>query len=59
MKLIERCNNFLNELGVPVAVFCRKVNISPTAYYMWRAGQLRLSDDTLNRIDDYLSKYNF
>lgn len=59
MELIKRCETFLNELGVPVVVFCRKVDISTTAYYSWRKGFLQLSNDTLQRIDSYLKQYNF
>ena len=57
--LKKRCERFLRELSVPTAAFCRKINISTTAYYNWRAGLLNLSDATLQRIDDYLTKYNF
>lgn len=59
MTLIERCNKFISELGTPVTVFCKKVQISVRTYYAWRNGELKLSDPTTARIDNYISKYGF
>lgn len=49
----------IEELGVPVTAFCRKVSISASAYYAWHRGTIYLSATTLNRIDEYLKKYGF
>lgn len=57
--LQKRCKTMLAELGIPVTVFCRKINLSTCAYYGWQKDELRLSDATLARIDNYLSKYGF
>lgn len=59
MTLIERVNNFLAEMGVPMTVFAKKVNLSTRAIYAWRQGDLILSNATLSRISDYLNKYGF
>lgn len=59
MSLITRCQRFLEELGIPVTVFCKKVALSTPSFYKWRNGELNLSDATLERIDSYLSKYGF
>lgn len=59
MTLKERCAQMLRELGTPVTVFCRKVNISRSAYYAWQLDTLDLSNSTLERIDNYLTKYGF
>ncbi len=59
MNLQERAKAFLTEFGIPVSVFCRKMNLSRTSYYDWLSGNLRLSAETLNRIDEYLSRYEF
>lgn len=59
MSLIIRCQRFLEELGIPVTVFCKKVELSTPSFYKWRNGELNLSDATLERIDGYLSKYGF
>ena len=59
MTLIERTNKFLDELGVTVAAFARRVRLSPQAIYGWRGGRLVLSDASLKRIEDHLSKYGF
>ena len=59
MDLLKRCENFLTELSVPVTAFSAKVGLSPQALYSWRRGKLILSKASLQRIDDYLSKYGF
>lgn len=57
--LRNRCEQFITELGVTVTHFCKHIQLSSGGFYAWRNGQLKLSDDTLARIDDYLKKYNF
>lgn len=59
MELIKRCCNFIDEFGIPITVFCRKISISTKAFYDWKNGKLNLSDNTLTRIDNYLKTYNF
>lgn len=60
MKTVkERAKYFINELGIPVTVFSRKVGISRVAYVRWQIGDLNLSQQTEKRISDYLSKYGF
>lgn len=59
MKLIERCQNMITEFDIPITKFCKKILISQSTFYAWRNGQLKLSTHTLQRIDDYLSKYGF
>lgn len=58
-KLQVRIDNFLSELQVPVTKFCKKINLSTQSLYDWRKGKLNLSDSTLKRIDNYLTKYGF
>ncbi len=59
MKLIRRCCNFIDEFGVPITTFCRKINISTRAFYDWKRGKLNLSENTLKRIENYIGKYGF
>lgn len=59
MSLKERCKKMIDELSISVTGFCRKINISASAYYAWRRGAIELSTTTLNRIDNYLTKYGF
>lgn len=59
MELLQRCEKAHGCLGIPVTVICRKVGISPQAYYKWRNGSLRLSQPTLERIETYLQQINF
>jgi len=56
--LRERARAFMNELGVSVQAFCRRVGIGPTTYYAWQHGR-ELSASTLERMESYLDKYNF
>ena len=58
-QILKRIDNFTSELGVPNTAFVRNVGISVTTYYKWRKGSLALSNATMQRISDYLSKYNF
>lgn len=59
MKLKERCNKFIEEIGVPISVFCKNIGISRTQYYSWQRGDRNLSGYMEQRISDYLEKYNF
>ena len=59
MMLTERVSKFLAEMGVPMTVFAAKVKLSTRAIYAWKKGDLILSDASLKRIEDHLSKYGF
>ena len=59
MTLPERCLNFIQELGVPVTQFCKRINLSRTSLYDWKNGKIQLSAGTIKRIEEYLTKYGF
>lgn len=59
MKLEERCEQFIKALGIKVTEFCTNVGIGRTTYYIWKNGDLKLSDTTLKRIDEYLQKFGY
>lgn len=59
MKLIDRCEIFMDALGVPTTSFCKRINLSPSGFYRWKSGSVKLSDVTLERIDRYLTQYGF
>lgn len=59
MTLIDRCRNYLSELGVTKAAFCRRVDISTTALYRWWKGNLELSEKTKNRIEKIIEKAGY
>lgn len=59
MKLDQRCQAFIKELGVPVTKFCQNIKLSRTSLYDWMNGKINLSHQTLTRIDEYLKKYGF
>lgn len=54
MTLREKVAEYLQDTGVAVVAFCRKVNISSSYYYMWRNGKVEFSDSVCNRIEKYL-----
>ena len=56
MELSERCNAYINYVGVSVAEFCRRVEISPSAFYQWQRRELELSEVTQARIAAYLDR---
>ena len=57
--LIERCTKFIADAGIPVTVFCKKTGISPSTYYRWTSGDLKLSDKTEQRIKEYIEKFQY
>lgn len=59
MTLQERCIKFMNDAGVPVTKLCKAVNLSTTALYKWRRGELNLSSATEARIDEHLQKFGY
>ena len=58
-EVLERVSRFLDEMATPVTKFCERVKIAGSTFYAWRSGQLRLSEPTLQRIENYIQKYNF
>lgn len=59
MTLSERCIKFIDTLGVPITKFCQRIQLSRTAFFEWRKGNLKLSDTTLERIEKYISQFGF
>ncbi len=59
MNLKQRCLNLLSALDLPKTRFCRKIGISTQALNAWLRDDLKLSDATVQRIDEFLKKYNF
>lgn len=57
--LIRRCENMMKELGIPLTAFCKNIELSPSAYYKLRHGDLNVSQETAQRIETFLDKYNF
>ena len=56
MNSKEQARQTLKSIGIPVTVFCRKIGISPTAFYRWTANDLRLSDEKENKIKETISR---
>lgn len=57
--LKERIKGYLEYTSIPVAKFCRRVDISTTTLYRFLKDDLRLSIETEERIKAYLEQYNF
>lgn len=58
MNIQELTKQTLNKIGIPVSVFCQKMNISQTAYYRWIHDDLKLSAEKENKIKKYVIKLN-
>lgn len=52
----EEIRETLQAVGIPVAVFCRKVGISLSAWYKWMNSTLNLSAETTARIEGQINK---
>ena len=57
--LRDRVQKFLDELEMPITVFCKKIEISPSYFYKWRVGKVNFSEEALQRVSDYITKYGF
>lgn len=57
--LINRIERIRSELGIPMTKLCRNMEITPRSIYAWKNGEINLKDETVKRIDDYLTKYGF
>ena len=58
MNLRQQTRKILDEIGIPVSVFCRKMQISDTAFYRWQKMDLKLSAETENRIQNYINQFS-
>ena len=56
MTIQKQSKKILQEVGIPIALFCRRMQISTTAYYRWLHGDLRLSEEKEGNIRKYIKK---
>ena len=59
MNLIQRCQKMIDELGIPLAAFCRNIGISSSYFYACKNGRMDFSKTVAERINNYLAKYGF
>ena len=59
MNLIERCQKMIDELGIPLAAFCRNIGISTSYFYACKNGRIDFSKTVAAHINNYLVKYGF
>lgn len=57
--LRTRVKKFIEELEMPITIFCRKVKLSPASYYKWKDDYFEFSDETAERVSDFIKKYGF
>ncbi len=57
--LSEKVKQFIDEMGMSKTMFCKKVNISYTTLYNWLKGTTNLSEETQERIANFIGKYGF
>ena len=58
MDVKERTKQFIQEIGLPVTRLAEDVGLSANAIHQWFRGELELSEQTINRIDDFLRSLN-
>lgn len=56
--LKERLKEFRKH-GMPMTKVAKEVNLSPQSIYMWLRDELKLSEATEHRIDEYLRQFGF
>lgn len=57
--LKTRVRKFIEEFEMPITIFCKKVKLSTTGYYKWMQGVYEFSDETAERVSNYIKKYGF
>lgn len=58
MDTKERAQKFMKEIGLPMVRFARDVNLSPDTIRKWFKDELKLRDNHVKRIDDFLRSLN-
>ena len=56
MDIREQAQKVQQELGIPTTQLCKRLKISPSGYYRWLKRDLKLSEETEERIRKYVSK---
>jgi len=59
MLLQERCEKFLRAYGTPITKFSRMIGVSASAFHKWRRNNLTFADETMRRIDAFLTRHGF
>ncbi len=57
MELKQRTQNFIEELGLPLSQFAKRVELCPDSVRKWLNGELRIKPETETRIDNFLKKF--
>lgn len=56
MTLQQQTHKTLQEVGIPITTFCKRMQISTAAYYRWLHNDLRLSAEKEKSIRNYIIK---
>lgn len=59
VTLAQRLDAFLLATGLPITRLCKKIELTPQSFYCWRNGSLNLKPETLQRIDKFLTQFNY
>lgn len=54
LTLQEQAHKTLQSVGIPITVFCNRMQISTVAYYRWLHNDLRLSTEKEAKIRNYI-----
>ena len=59
-QLKKRAKRFTDELNLPIARFAENIGFDRSTYYKWLKGNEKVfSENTLQKIDNYLRPYGF
>ena len=58
-QLCKRCTKMMDDVGISKTSFCKRIALSTSAFYVWKAGNLELSKTTLDRIDTFLARFGY
>ncbi len=58
MDTKQKVQAFLTEFEMPKEKLCKRLGISRQIMRSWLNGELNLSDATIERIENFLSKYD-
>lgn len=57
--LKTRVEKFISELNLPISRFAKSIGFDRTAYYKWMKGVYNFSAETLQKIENHISKFGY
>lgn len=58
-NLEDRIDQLLSDSGIPITRMCSKLKLSPSSYYRWRNGELQLTEQRIEDMNNFLTKFGY